>query len=235
MLVRPISLLIPSESGLVDIDQHVSAAKTSFDQMRSYNQYITLQDHILIYRIIDSQRSYTGIILGVNTAEFTDDKIVHHELTIPSKVARQTAIAKEQCGFSKPILLTNRPIPVINSIIERRTLQKPFVDIHLDRYDAQHQIWQITDPIDIHTIIEVFATRDKAYIVDGHHRTRAMQQLSVDPSVKLPYGLCGMFDIEQLEILPFHRIVDIDIDPSTFLEHFSTIGNLDLPKSSRFP
>ena len=235
MLVKPLSILLPSRSAIVDIDKHVLDAKSTFSDMRSSSQYISVNDQMVVYRITDNNRSYTGIVLGVDTLEFNDDIIIHHERTMPSKVSKQVKVAKDEEGFSKPIILTNSAIPSVSEIMNRYSLQQPLIDVSLEKYGAQHQIWPITDHNDIKTIVDVFSEREKAYIVDGHHRTRAIQELTDDPEVRMSTGLCAIFDIEQLDILPFHRIVDIDMPTSTFIDKVSMVGNLQNLSEARFP
>ena len=235
MLVKPLSILLPSESALLDINQHVLDAKSTFSDMRAQGQYILLIDQMIVYRITDSNRSFTGIVLGVDTSEFNNETIIHHERTMPSKVAKQTSVAKEQGGLSKPIILTNRAIPAISEIMNRYTSQIPLIDLHLDKYGAQHQIWPISDSKDLKVIADAFSEKEKAYIVDGHHRTRAIQAFCSDPEVPISVGLSAMFDIEQLDILPFHRIVDIEMPSSSFINELSKVGILETLNQSKFP
>jgi len=235
MRVQPISILVPSDSAKADIAKHVFDAKFSFAEMRTQGHYRQLSNQMLVYRITDADRSFTGIVLGIDINEFIGDTIVHHERTISSKVANQTAVAKGQGGFSKPILLTTRAIPAVTDIINRYTIQQPLLDVHLKKYSARHQVWPIDDNRDVDIIINSFAKKGQAYIVDGHHRTRAIEALSRDKDVSIPSGLCAMFDIDQLDILPFHRIVELDISKDKLLSELRNIGTVDKLSKSQFP
>ena len=235
MLVKPLSILLPSDSALLDINQHVLDAKSTFSVMRAQGQYISLFDQMIVYCITDSNRSFTGIVLGVDTSDFNDDTIIHHERTIPSKVGKQASVAKQQGGLSKPIILTTRAVPAISEIMNRYSSQEPLIDLFIDKYGARHQIWPITDSKDLKVIVDAFSEKEKAYIVDGHHRTRAIQELCSDPEVPISVGLSAMFDIEQLDILPFHRIVDIDMPTNSFINELSKVGTLETLNQSKFP
>lgn len=180
---------------------------------------------MMVYRIVSDQRAYTGIVLGVGIDNFNDGSIVHHEQTIPNKVAHQTELVKKKNGLKKPILLTHQVIPEIKTLIDELTKTQPTVDIQLDKYHSRHQLWSITEPSHILKISSVYSDIENTYIVDGHHRTAAIQALGSTGIAN--HGLCALFDVDELDILPFHRVVQTDISPSVILDKLKTISTLE--------
>ena len=120
MIVRPISMLIPSERVIANIDQHVENSKADLANLIKSGGLEVTESQIFVYRIRDPERSYLGLILGVDIQMFKTSCIVHHERTMPSKVEKQATIAQEQGGFSKPILLTHREIPEVAKLIQNQ-------------------------------------------------------------------------------------------------------------------
>ena len=116
MQVGPISILLPSEAVLDHVDTHVESAKTRLRQLIKAGEIQSLADQILVYRITDTNRTYSGIVIGVAIEAFQSQSIVHHELTIPDNVEKQARIASEQGGFSKPIVLTHHAIATLHLV-----------------------------------------------------------------------------------------------------------------------
>jgi len=233
VIVKAVSLLVPSLAACGDIDNHILSAKTEFKNILSNGGFQSLESGMMVYRVSDNTKSHTGIILGVDISHFNDATIVHHENTIPTKVQHQVRLLEQIGGLVKPIVLTHRPLEKIKAIMHETTSVLPAVDIHLNKYQAKHQLWPISNPDHIREIESTYATINNAYIVDGHHRTAAIQAFGQSQSID--HGLCAMFDIEELDILPFHRVIHTNLSTTIILDKLHKISTLELLGKTPLP
>ncbi|MBT8219964.1 MAG: DUF1015 family protein [Bacteroidia bacterium] len=209
MKITPISFRIPNLNEVSDINELVELAKENFARLRTKNQFRKLGKGYLVYQVIAQNHSFQGVVCGVLIEEFANRTIVHHEKTIPYKELQQAEFAEKQWGFCKPLLMTHRPIPSVGKIIDRYLDREPLISAHIERYNTTHRVWQIENPEEEEAITKAYSQIDHTFILDGHHRAAAIDILD-ERGLGIHHGMCAFFDIDNLEILPFHRILQID-------------------------
>jgi uncharacterized protein (DUF1015 family) len=112
-----------------------------------------------------------------------------------------------------PVFLTYRGRDEINDLVIRAQQQEPLYDF-VAADNVAHTVWRISDE-DRDLVIEAFKAVPLLYIADGHHRaasaSRARAELSGnakhDGNEEYNFFLAVLFPADQLQILPYNRIV----------------------------
>lgn len=176
------------------------------------------QDAFYIYRQITPTNTFTGIIGGVAVKEYTEGHIKIHEQTLTSRVGVFTQYL-DICDFNaEPVLLTySCTANQIEELIAKNTEPRPEYDFTTtDR--IQHQLWLIEDKKDIEEIQKEFSKLECLYIADGHHRMASSAHLAEmrqnrsgwTPSAISNYALALILPEKELNIRPFHRVINLD-------------------------
>lgn len=173
---------------------------------------------LYIYKIINGSRTYTGLIASVDVKYFMDGpekQIYGHENVIREKQQRQIELLLRRKAIVKPVLLTYQISDTIKAlqeqIIEEYT---PDFDIHFESQGAHHLIYTVKHPELIQLFAEQFSQINKTYIADGHHRSMSSLRLFLKSKTEEQRQLFGtvmvaLFSTDQIEILDFNRVVDL--------------------------
>ncbi len=172
--------------------------------------------NIYIYRQQNQQHSYTGIWTASSIDDYINNKIKKHELT---RAEREKGLIEylQQTGIdANPVLITYPEHKKLETIIQEQIKKEPVIDISLE--DTQHQVWRVSNLLEINEIIQVFKEMPETYIADGHHRAAAASTYGIERR-KLNLKHKGTEDYNffssvyissnQLSILPFHRFVKL--------------------------
>ena len=196
------------------------------------------QSGFYLYRQVMGKHSQVGLAAVASCEEYLQGIIRKHELTRPDKEDDRVRHIEALNAQTGPVFLTYRAVPVLDTLVARKTGEKPDVDFTAGD-GVQHAAWTIADPATIRRIEREFASIPLLYIADGHHRCAAaarvyLKRKEVNPHpVPLPirWGegrgeghasqfLAVIFLHNQMQILPYNRVLtDLnDMTPARLLE-----------------
>jgi uncharacterized protein (DUF1015 family) len=173
------------------------------------------QQAYYVYRQTVNHHRQTGLAAVVSVDEYERGVIRKHEFTRPDKEddrVRHMQALNMQVG---PVFLTYRAEQSIDTLITQASSASPVYDFH-DADQVHHQLWTVTDPDLITSLMLAFQQVPRLYIADGHHRSaaaaRVCQQRRAGASVQQDnqphdFFLAVVFPHEQLCILDYNRVV----------------------------
>jgi uncharacterized protein (DUF1015 family) len=189
-------------------------SKINFDRMVS--EGILKRDaenSYYIYRLSNESVSQTGIALIASVDEYDGGNIKRHEFTRPDKEddrVRQIDVLSAQTG---PVLLAFRDRADVKDYLSKVTQLDADIDITTDQ-SVRHQIWKVSDPIEVQNLSGLLGNIDSFYIADGHHRSAAASRVSKmrrETETALDdgsdYFLSVAYSHSDMKILPYNRVV----------------------------
>ena len=183
---------------------------------------------LYIYRQESAEFSFSGLICGISVDDYLSGNIKIHEHTL----TRKEKLFKQYLDITRfnaePVLLTHKPIAVVNRIITKYIKRFPDYDFRTTD-TVRHQLWVINSERDIQLIQEGYDKLEALYLADGHHRSASSALLAKsDRRKKIPGIGSKMFMVlnvpdNQLRILAFDRLVrDLNgLSEADFLEKLS--------------
>lgn len=171
--------------------------------------------HFYFYRLIMNGRAQTGIAATFSVDDYDNDVILKHEKTRKVKEDDRTNHIITTNAQTGVVFLTYRGIKSVNELVEKtiNTIQPEYDFTAQD--GIQHTIWISPDEYN-EMIITEFAKIQKLYIADGHHRAKSAsrareEKMKLNPNHKgdeeYNYFIAVIFPSEQLQILPYNRVV----------------------------
>lgn len=198
-----------------------------------------------IYRQLTKTHSFTGVICGVDVSEYATNHIKIHEQTLTSRVEVFTKYL-DICNFNaEPVLLTYRDEAMnMDSEIEKSIADRAEYDFTTTD-GVRHQLWPVTDAKLIANFIADFAQLHCLYIADGHHRMasstllgeKRRKQKNWKPSDISNYSLALILPERELNINPFHRVIQLDeiVDEREILNPIRTHFEVKKVPNTFFP
>ncbi len=194
-----------------------------------------------IYRNIKGSKAYTGIIAAAAVDDYMDNKICKHENTLSEKQAKLLEHIKHFGNIGMPVLITYPDTKVIGSIIRDITQHKPEYNF-ISSDQVKHNLWLVKDAEHIGQIGNAFASMDKIYIADGHHRSagaatytqyKRAENPAYDGSETFNFFPVCLLPYSGVHIFEYHRMVkDKAVNDPEFIqqikEYFDVnfVGNL---------
>lgn len=166
---------------------------------------------VYIYRLTSGERSQTGVVACCSLDDYDAGVIKKHEKVRPDKVADRTNHMLALGAQTGLIFLTFRGTGTIDDLIADLVEGKPLYDFVAD--GVGQKVWRCADTA---TWTEAFRKVPAIYIADGHHRAEsaarardARRAANPDHTGSEPYNyvIAGMFPAEELNILPYNRVV----------------------------
>jgi uncharacterized protein (DUF1015 family) len=170
---------------------------------------------LYVYRQRMGAHVQTGLMAAVSGAEYEYARIKRHELTRADKEDDRTRHIDATDANTEPVFLTYRRQSAIDEQIAAVCAAPPVADFVADDGIA-HTLWVIDDAEQIETLQTALADVPALYIADGHHRSaaavrvrRLRREQTVPYTGKEPfnYFLAVVFPDNQLQILPYNRVV----------------------------
>jgi len=200
--------------------------------------------YLYIYKLTMSNHSQTGIAAVFSVEDYDKDVIKKHEKTRKVKENDRTNHIITTEAQTGPVFLTYKAVAAVDKIVrETMTGNKPIYDFTASD-EIKHTIWILPENL-TNVIISEIGKVKNLYIADGHHRaasaSRAQkvkkeQNINHTGKEEYNYFLGVLFPAEQLEIMPYNRIVrDLKIDRKNFLEKIKknfSISEADSPNPS---
>ena len=183
---------------------------------------------LYLYRLIMGDHQQIGVVACCSVDEYDADIIRKHERTRRDKEddrTRHILVLRAQTG---PVFLTYRARPEIDALVAKARSATPLYEFVADD-GIHHSIWRVTDA---QPMVDAFAEVPYLYIADGHHRaasaSRARAELkehgfSFIGSEEYNFFQCVLFPDNQLQILPYNRIVR-DLNELSKDEFLSQVG-----------
>ncbi|MFP4697425.1 MAG: DUF1015 domain-containing protein [Eubacteriales bacterium] len=194
---------------------------------------------LYLYQLIMDGRVQTGLVACASIDDYVNNVIKKHENTREQKELdriRHVDCCNAQTG---PIFLayrSNKTVSeLINDIINK---EQPIYDFVADD-NVGHKVWAIKAKNQIGTIIDAFKEIENIYIADGHHRAASAVKVGLKRRKENPeyngkesfnFFLSVLFPHEELEILPYNRVVK-DINGHTeesFIEEIKKSFDVEL-------
>jgi uncharacterized protein (DUF1015 family) len=179
---------------------------------------------IYLYRLIMGEHEQIGLVACCSVDEYDKDLIRKHERTRPDKEDDRTRHILSLRAQTGPVFLTYRPSRDVDTMVMDTTMSDAIFDFTADD-GIEHTIWRVPDALRF-----TYAMRDVPflYIADGHHRAASAsraraalrdQNHAHTGEEEYNYFLAVLFPSDQLEILPYNRVVrDLgDRSPQEFL------------------
>lgn len=168
-----------------------------------------------LYRQIQPEGSFTGIIAGAPVDEYLQGSIKKHEQTLTKKEETLKNYLSV-CNFNaEPVSLTYPADPVIDQITSHYTENhQPVYDFTTTDHN-RHQVWIVNAPYDVVTLQQRFRNIPSIYIADGHHRSASSARLAVEKRASGKYSgkegfnyFMGIyFPDHQLKIYDYNRVI----------------------------
>jgi len=168
---------------------------------------------LYLYRLIMGRHEQMGVVACCSVDEYDQDMIRKHERTRRDKEddrTRHMMVLRAQTG---PVFLTYRAQAKIDALVAYALDGNPPLYDFIANDDIRHTIWRAPN---YHPLVEAFSEVPHLYIADGHHRaasaSRARAELketgfSFIGNEEYNFFQCAMFPDNQLQILPYNRIV----------------------------
>jgi uncharacterized protein (DUF1015 family) len=168
---------------------------------------------IYLYRLLMGQHEQIGIVACCSIEEYDSDQIRKHERTRRDKEddrTRHMLVLRAQTG---PVFLTYRAQDAIDRLVWEVSNDYPPLYDFVANDGIRHTVWRVPDP---DPFVAAFRGVPNLYIADGHHRaasaSRARAELkehgfSFIGTEEFNFFLAVMFPDQQLQILPYNRVV----------------------------
>ncbi len=161
-----------------------------------------------LYRQVMGGHSQVGLVATTSCQEYLDGAIRRHEFTRPDKEDDRVRHIKALNAQTGPAFLAYRADPAIDGFVAARTAATPAVDFTAAD-GIRHSAWVVGESSDIEFLRAAFAGIPRLYIADGHHRSAAAARVFLDRkgAGNSAWFLSVIFPHDQLQILPYHRVV----------------------------
>lgn len=181
-----------------------------------------------VYQLTMAGRSQTGIVALSAVDDYQNQIIKKHEKTRAEKEIDRIRHVDTTNAQTGPIFLAYRSQEKINRLVETVTGKAALYDFTAPD-GVKHRVFKIGEPELIREIEALFLQVPFTYIADGHHRAASAVKVSLKRRQENPdytgaesfnYFLSVLFPDEQLEILPYNRVVkDLNgLSAAAFLE-----------------
>ena len=205
----------------IDMPVGLSIYDTSVYEKAKTNLKMFLEKCILImenkpcyyiYELVMDGRSQTGLVCNSSVDDYENDIIKKHEFTRPEKEQDRINHIKISGAQTGNVFLAYRNVEEIDHIInDWKKSNDPVYDFTADD-SIKHIIWVVNQDETIGEITDIFKTKVPCtYIADGHHRAasaaKVRQAAGQSASVEANYFLTTLFPSDQLNILPYNRVI----------------------------
>jgi uncharacterized protein (DUF1015 family) len=191
--------------------------------------FIEDEPSLYVYRLGMGEHVQTGIAACCAVDEYDSDIIRKHERTRKDKEDDRTRHMLTLRAQTGPVFLTYRGRDDVNDLVIRAQQREPLYDF-VAPDNVAHTIWRV-EHSDRDRLVEAFQAVPLVYIADGHHRaasaSRARTELRKNPDhdggEEYNFFLAVLFPADQLQILPYNRVVkDLNrMSPGQFLAEVS--------------
>ena len=149
----------------------------------------------------------TGIAAVCQVAEYEAGIVRKHELTRPDKEQDRVDHILGTGAQTGPVFLVYRRDPVIASVVAAVMATEPVYNFTTDD-EIHHTLWIMENPADLATVEQAFASMERLYIADGHHRAAAAARVSrLSKGKQSGSFLTVLFPDDEVHILDYNRVI----------------------------
>jgi uncharacterized protein (DUF1015 family) len=211
-------------------DEVYAQAVRNFDQLKSKCPLqVESTPSLYLYRLVMGNHEQIGVVACCAVDEYDGDIIRKHERTRRDKEddrTRHILVLRAQTG---PVFLTYRAKSNIDALVAEALHENEPLYNFVANDDIRHTIWRVQNS---DALVQAFADVPYLYIADGHHRaasaSRARAELkehgfSFIGTEEYNFFQCVVFPDNQLQILPYNRIVR-DLNNMSSAEFLTRVG-----------
>ncbi|MCY4298093.1 MAG: DUF1015 family protein [Flavobacteriaceae bacterium] len=154
---------------------------------------------LLLYEFETNHNKYHGLFCCLDIADFQNGHITKHEKIDPQKVLNIKRQYHNTSIKVEPIVVAFEEDENIKHLISNVIDSKSDFLTSIDGH--QHQVWLIENKIS-KPLQNYFLHTDHFHLVDGHHRTTAIENLKMQLS-KSKHIFCFLIGLEQIELKSF--------------------------------
>ena len=207
-------------------DEVYAKARENFEKFKSDGTLVEDDAPALyVYRLVMGGHTQVGVAAAFSVDEYDRDLIKKHERTRPDKENDRTRHILSLRAQTGPVFLTYRADRRIDALVEAETKREPLYDFEAPD-GVRHTVWRAEGA---EQLARCFVEVPALYIADGHHRAAsasraraALRDENPSHTGQEEYNrfLAFVFPDEQMQILPYHRVVkDLNgLGPEEFLD-----------------
>jgi uncharacterized protein (DUF1015 family) len=183
---------------------------------------------LYLYRLIMGEHEQIGLAACCSVDEYDQDLIRKHERTRRDKEDDRTRHMLTLQAQTGPVFLTYRANRTIDTMVMETTVSDALYDFTAPD-GVQHTVWRVPDAV---RFVEAFREVPLLYIADGHHRAASASRARANlrersfghtGDEEYNFFLAVIFPDEQLQILPYNRIVR-DLNNHSPEQFFAAVG-----------
>src|SRR5215510_1974181 len=195
-------------------DEVYGKAVRNFDKLKTECPLeVEATPGLYLYRLVMGNHEQIGVVACCSVDEYDRDIIRKHERTRRDKEddrTRHILVLRAQTG---PVFLTYRAQSKIDALVAAALNETEPLYNFVANDDIHHTIWRVANS---DALVQAFEDVPYLYIADGHHRaasaSRARGELreqgfSFIGTEEYNFFQCVIFPDNQLQILPYNRIV----------------------------
>lgn len=194
-------------------DEVYEKARENFERFKTEGTLVEEDEPSLyVYRLVMGEHTQVGVAAAFSVDEYDTDLIRKHERTRPDKENDRTRHILTLRAQTGPVFLTYRADRRLDALVEAETKREPLYDFEAPD-GVRHTVWR-ADAVE--QLARCFAEVPLLYIADGHHRAASASRARAELKAQNPnhtgeedYNrfLAVVFPDEQMQILPYHRVV----------------------------
>ncbi len=164
-----------------------------------------------LYRQKMGEHVQTGVVACAAVEGYLDGAIKRHELTRADKEDDRTKHIDALSANDEPVFLTYRARDTLDVLVEALTSGAPDIDFTSED-GVRHTVWRVAGEGALGLASELGRLKT-LYIADGHHRSaaaarvRELRRARGEPAGEADWFLAVVFPHDQMQILPYHRVV----------------------------
>jgi uncharacterized protein (DUF1015 family) len=187
------------------------------------------KEQYYIYAQTMNGKTQYGLVVGAYVNDYLTGVIKKHELTRQDKEEDRMKHVRINNANIEPVFFAYPDNATLDTLIMRYASTQPEYDFIAPIDGFRHQLWVVSDDLDIATITSEFVKMPNLYIADGHHRSAAAALVGAEKAKQNPnhrgdeeynYFMAVCFQASQLTILDYNRVVkDLNgMEAEQFLE-----------------
>ncbi len=157
-----------------------------------------------VYRLVEGAHAQAGLVCEV-PADYAARVARPHEATQPDRAALLAEHFRVVGASSSPVACAVRDDGGLERELDAATTSAPVLDMRGDD-GVQQTVWRVDDAAATQRLRGRLQDQP-LFIIDGHHRSAAIQQLRAD-GMSLPV-LTAVFPEQSLRLVGFHRLLKL--------------------------
>jgi len=166
------------------------------------------EESLFIYRQWIHGVPHTGVVGLVDILDYQNNRIRRHENTRSDRERFIAELFDQTKLIAQPVLMGHKHHSGLHGLLKGvMENNMPFLDY--EKSDRKHEVWKIVDKELISELQEIIKSKSALYIMDGHHRIATVSRLYNEHRDEAHrYLPAFLLDDEQLQIDPFHRLIE---------------------------